>query len=93
MRTTLTLDDDLAMALHEQARATGQPFRAVVTEALRRGLAPTSSERTPVALTTHALGRSAADDVTAGGLALDVEVERYLRVTRDLEDPGGRDRP
>jgi Arc/MetJ family transcription regulator len=38
MRTTLTLEDDLADRLMEIARETKQPFKAVVNEALRRGL-------------------------------------------------------
>lgn len=38
MRTTLTLDDDLAMMLKAQAESSGRPFRDVVNEALRRGL-------------------------------------------------------
>jgi len=39
MRTTLTLDDDVAAKLREEARDSGEPFRAVVNEAIRRGLA------------------------------------------------------
>lgn len=45
MRTTLTLDDDLAMMLRQEAEASGRPFRDVVNEALRRGLeAPAARE-------------------------------------------------
>ena len=40
MRTTLTLDDDLALALKERARKLDQPFKQVVNDALRRGLSP-----------------------------------------------------
>jgi hypothetical protein len=39
MRTTLTLDDDLANELREEARRSRQPFKTVVNETLRRGLA------------------------------------------------------
>ncbi|MDW8470032.1 MAG: ribbon-helix-helix protein, CopG family [Burkholderiales bacterium] len=39
MRTTLTLDDDVAAKLKLLARRTARPFREVVNEALRRGLA------------------------------------------------------
>ena len=39
MRTTLTLEDDLADRLAQIARETQQPFKAVVNETLRRGLA------------------------------------------------------
>jgi len=38
MRSTITLDDDVAKALREQARRTGQSFKAVVNATLRRGL-------------------------------------------------------
>lgn len=38
MRTTLTLDDDLAMMLKQKAEETGRPFRAVVNDAIRHGL-------------------------------------------------------
>ena len=38
VRTTLTIDDDLATQLHDQARRTGRTFRDVVNEALRDGL-------------------------------------------------------
>ena len=40
MRTTLTLDDDLAAALKEQAQRTGGSFKQVVNDTLRRGLSP-----------------------------------------------------
>jgi Ribbon-helix-helix protein, copG family len=39
MRTTLTLDDDVAAKLKAEARRAGRPFREIVNEALRRGLA------------------------------------------------------
>lgn len=38
MRTTLTLDDDVAAKLAAEARRAGKPFREVVNETLRRGL-------------------------------------------------------
>jgi hypothetical protein len=38
MRTTLTLDDDVAKELREEARRSGRQFKDVVNEALRRGL-------------------------------------------------------
>ncbi len=39
MRTTLTLDEDVAAKLKSLARRTGRAFRDVVNETLRRGLA------------------------------------------------------
>jgi hypothetical protein len=39
MRTTLTLDDDVAARLQAEARRSGRPFKAVVNEHLRSSLA------------------------------------------------------
>lgn len=44
MRTTLTLDDDLALALKQRARLLDQPFKQVVNDTLRRGLVPASAD-------------------------------------------------
>jgi plasmid stability protein len=38
MRTTLTLDDDVAHELRQRARRSGATFKAVVNEAIRAGL-------------------------------------------------------
>ena len=38
MRTTLTIDDDLAAALKVSAHNSGMTFKAVVNDAIRRGL-------------------------------------------------------
>ena len=40
MRTTLTLDDDVADFLRAQSRLQDKPFKQVVNEVLRRGMAP-----------------------------------------------------
>ena len=40
MRTTLTLDDDIADYLREQARLLDKPFKQVVNDTLRRGMSP-----------------------------------------------------
>lgn len=39
MRTTLTIDDDVNDLITALARETGQPFKVIVNDALRRGLA------------------------------------------------------
>ena len=39
MRTTLTLDDDVAASLHEVSRKSGESFKQVVNDTIRRGLA------------------------------------------------------
>ena len=38
MRTTITLDDDVAVAIEDLRRARGQSLKEVVNEALRQGL-------------------------------------------------------
>ena len=67
MRTTLTLDDDVAAKLKTLVRRTGQPFKDVVNEALRRGLAPVPSSA------ARRLFRIAARDLgpTRPGVQLD----------------------
>ena len=45
MRTTLTLDDDVAVKL--KAAAKDRPFRTVVNDALRAGLAALEKRRAP----------------------------------------------
>ena len=47
MRTTLTLDDDLADALRQRAQLLDLPFKQVVNETLRRGLGPSAAEAPP----------------------------------------------
>ena len=45
MRTTLTLDDDVAAKVKSEARRSGKSFKDVVNEALRRGLTDRRSVR------------------------------------------------
>jgi hypothetical protein len=47
MRTTLTLDDDVADRLRERSRATGSSFKEVVNDAIRAGLQASSRPGTP----------------------------------------------
>lgn len=58
MRTTLTLDDDIAAKLKAEARRAGRPFRDIVNDTLRRGLASRrlTSSRQPFAVETRGLG-------------------------------------
>ena len=48
MRTTLTLDDDIADSLREQARLLDRPFKQVVNDTLRRGMSPVVQKDRPV---------------------------------------------
>jgi len=58
MRTTLTLDEDVAARLKAEARRSGRPFRAVVNEMLRRGLTTRGSggQRKPFKAAVRDLG-------------------------------------
>ena len=47
MRTTLTLDDDVAAKLKAHVRKSGQSFRGLVNDLLRRGLATTGPKPAP----------------------------------------------
>jgi predicted transcriptional regulator len=44
MRTTLTLDDDLAKELQETARNSARSFKEVINDTLRHGLAIGASQ-------------------------------------------------
>lgn len=45
MRTTLTLDPDVAQLLKSEAHRLRKPFKQVVNDAIRRGLSPGMSAR------------------------------------------------
>ena len=45
MRTTITLDEDVAAKLQMKARRSGQAFKVVVNDAIRMGLAVESQAR------------------------------------------------
>lgn len=66
MRTTLTLDDDVAARLQLASRRTGQSFREVVNETLRRGLQQQpATVRAPFRVNTRDMGELRA------GISLD----------------------
>ena len=79
MRTTLTLDADVAARLKARTRKTGRSFRDVVNEALRRGLEPEAGRgrRERFAVQARDLGR------VAPGVTLD-NIEQLLE---QLEGP------
>lgn len=80
VRTTLTLDDDLAAEVRRRAAATGRPFRQVLNEALRAGLHPQGRPRPAVEVTTVHLGLRPGVDLTrARRLASDLEDDEVVR--------------
>ena len=57
MRTTLTLDDDLAALLKQRAAELGISFKEMVNRALRHGLGPSEKPDVPVPRTLpHSFG-------------------------------------
>ena len=54
MRTTLTLEPDVARMIDEEVHRTRRPFKQVVNEALRRGLAAVRpASKRPLKVTVH----------------------------------------
>ncbi len=66
MRTTLTLDEDVAHKLRESARRCGRSFKEVVNEALRIGLHQQRTTRS-----SHKFVVQPRDLGMRGGLSLD----------------------
>lgn len=77
MRTTLTLDEDLAKSLQARSRTTGRSFKDVVNEALRAGLRTVAESEAgePIRIRTFKAG------VRSG-----VNLDQALRVAAGLED-------
>ncbi len=79
MRTTLTIDDGIARELKARAHRTGQSFKSVVNDTLRRGLREDSiGEKTPIyRIKAESMGKPApgVDLVKALALADGIEDE------------------
>lgn len=85
MRTTVTLDPDVAAALQRAARERGTSFKAVLNDAVRRGLSgqPTRRRyRTP----TRDMGLRAGFDIdkalALAGADEDAEILRKLALRK-----------
>jgi hypothetical protein len=80
MRTTLTIDDDLAGLLKRRARELGLPFKDVVNRTLRAGLGELARPRRHVApkIISHAFGFKPGIDLDKlNQLADELEAEAY----------------
>jgi hypothetical protein len=75
----LTLENDLARALREEARRSGQPLKRIVNETLRVGLA---ARRSPAAR------RYRLTPVSLGGVVPGIDLDKALRLAEALEDEG-----
>lgn len=75
MRTTLTLDDDVARLVAEAAHRTRTPVKQVVNTALRAALAPPAAQRAPYRVTVH-----------HAELAPGLDLAGFNRLADELED-------
>lgn len=85
MRTTLTLDDDVAKRLASEIRRTGKSLKAVVNEAIRMslGLAGKRREGPRFRVEPHPFGlRPGIDPDRLNQLVDELEVEEALRKLR-----------
>ncbi len=77
MRTTLTLDDDLAKQLHDEAHRNGEPFKKVVNETLRAGIR---------ARRTRPARRYRLVPASLGGVRPGFDLDKALELADALED-------
>lgn len=75
MRTTVTLDDDVAAKLRARARERDVPFKVALNDALRAGLGAGSGRARRYRVPVHAL------EVRPG-----VDLDKALALAGDLED-------
>ena len=81
MRTTLTIDDDLAAALKDRARLSGRSFKAVVNEVVRSGLTGERpvARRSPFKVVSTRRGfLPGVDPLKLNQLVDELEVEAFL---------------
>ncbi len=78
MRTTLTIDDQLAKALKEAAHQSGRSFKEVVNETLKAGLA---AKKAPGKARSYRL-----KPVSMGHVAGNFNLDKALQLADALED-------
>ncbi|RMF24721.1 MAG: DUF2191 domain-containing protein [Deltaproteobacteria bacterium] len=81
MRTTITLDDDVARKLKEEMRRSGRTFKETVNETLRAGLA--RARKPPAKARLGAPARSL-------GLRPGLDYDRIAELLQHIEGPLGR---
>lgn len=83
MRTTLTLDDDVARLLDDAVHRERRPMKQVVNDALRRALTPPASRHEPYRLTPHeSAQRPGFDPAGFNRLADELEDEAIIGIAR-----------
>lgn len=95
MRTTLTIDDDLAGLLKRRARELGVPFKEAVNRAIRSGLGEAARPRRGAVPKTipHSFGfRPGIDLDKLNQLVDELESEAFVASARRPRDPARRER-
>lgn len=95
MRTTLTIDDDLAGLLKERARELGIPFKEAVNRTIRAGLGEAAKTRRSKSPKTvpHSFGfRPGIDLDKLGQLVDELEAEGFAESAERFHDPSRRKR-
>ena len=95
MRTTLTIDDDLAGLLKRRARELGVSFKDAVNRTIRAGLGEVAeTHRGPAPKTIpHSFGfRPGVDLDKLGQLADELEAEAFASSAEKSRDPARRQR-
>jgi plasmid stability protein len=81
MRTTLTLDEDVAAKLKAETRRSGRSFKETVNETLRRGL--TKHRITPAKTSFKVVARDM-------GLRPGLSLDNVAELIEQVEGPGHR---
>ena len=92
MRTTLTLDDDLAADLNRTARLSGRSFKEVVNAVIRQGLSagaqPSAAEHRPFVVQPQACGlQPGIDQLRLNQLVDQLDVEQFSVVQKGHGQP------
>ena len=77
MRTTLTIDDEIARALKELAHRSNKPFKQVVNETLRAGLSTAGTRRSK---------RYKVKPAALGGVSPGIDLDKALALADAIED-------
>jgi hypothetical protein len=78
MRTTVTLDPDVARLLEEAQARSKRPFKQVLNDAVRSGLKRPAARAQPFKQRVFSLGRPKVDLTKAGALAAELENQEIL---------------
>jgi hypothetical protein len=82
VRTTLTLDPDVAVRVKQTARRSGKPFKQVVNDLLRAGLTQSAQVADTQPFRVEVSG--------FGGLRDGVSVDNIQELLESLDGPGRR---